>query len=142
MSTERTFIIDCDKWICGGDSIRHLHQCGLGNGITEMLNDCGYMCCLGQVSKQLYPNINLDGGDPEDVYRSNFENDRYFIDILCYYDEKYDRYANTELSVAAMSINDEKKTSVKTKISKLTDLFAGHGYDLNFINVPDWADDE
>lgn len=45
----KTLTIDCAKWRCGGAS----PETSLGFGDTRMLNDEGYMCCLGQLSLQL-----------------------------------------------------------------------------------------
>lgn len=42
-----TFTIDRSKWRCGGD----IEPRGLGT--TMMLNQEGFMCCLGQIGRQL-----------------------------------------------------------------------------------------
>ena len=48
---QKKFIIDRSKWRCGGnlsDGGTNLR----GEGITYLLNNQGFMCCLGQVAKQ------------------------------------------------------------------------------------------
>lgn len=42
-----TFTIDRSKWRCGGNIEPR------GKGPTQMLNQEGYMCCLGQIGRQL-----------------------------------------------------------------------------------------
>ena len=42
------FIIDYSKWRCGGN-----WENKLGEGETYMLNQEGFMCCLGQCQSQL-----------------------------------------------------------------------------------------
>ena len=49
------FTIDRSKWRCGGDD-------GKGWGETQLLNEEGFMCCLGQCSLQ-------SGLSEEEIYR-------------------------------------------------------------------------
>lgn len=43
------YVLDVSKWVCGG-GMRHAEArvgCFMGDGPSQMLNEQGYMCCLG-----------------------------------------------------------------------------------------------
>lgn len=77
------FVIDRSKWRCGGndDPLKpHQINIAIGSGGVSLLNDDGFMCCLGQVCKQsAVPDYFLDGsGDPAglgDTFVSKFISD-------------------------------------------------------------------
>lgn len=122
MKTKRsTYTIDYKKWRSGSETS---NQVGIGD--TELINEEGYMCCLGQICRQINPTLNLLHittpvvlGEKiphlTDTYRNN--------------------YINSPLSLQAVSINDAEK-EIYMRIYKLKNLFHKNGITLRFINVP------
>jgi hypothetical protein len=47
MDKPKKLILDYSKWRCGMDGAN-----SLGDGETALLNDKGFMCCLGMFGKQ------------------------------------------------------------------------------------------
>jgi hypothetical protein len=126
------FVIDYAKWRCGRDGFHRL-----GEGDTKLLNKEGYMCCLGQVELQLglsEADI-FDTGTPSVTCVENIltepldEGDCEDSDSDCLYEL-------TELSIDAIEINDNTKTTPAEKMVALKELFAEHGHEIEFINVP------
>ena len=131
MEIKQTFTIDCNTWRCGDDG-----KYKLGEGNTALLNDKGFMCCLGQVALQLdvHEADLLGVGEPEGV-----ESDTIFgLLVTNEWDEdsENDIKHNTVLSSEAMGINDNGNTTIETKINDLKELFKADGYGLEFINIP------
>ena len=129
MEIKQTFTIDCNTWRCGDNG-----KYKLGEGNTVLLNDEGFMCCLGQVALQL------------DVHEADLlgkgEPDQLDIDIelltIRYNGDEEEEFiiANSELSSDAMRINDSTESTVSQKMKDLKELFNDNGYDLEFINIP------
>lgn len=114
------FEIDRSKWRCG-DFWYDSH----GEGSTYLLNDSGYMCCLGMVSEQLgfskHDMLNL--ATPSKLRKEN---------ILSEQDE-FEYYHSTRLSEEAMRINDSQ-ISREDREEKLVEVFKRYGHELVFIN--------
>lgn len=117
MSEPKKFTIERSTWRAGkyGD-----YQVGAGR--TELLNDQGYMCCLGQVL--------LQSGlaehqikNKETPYGTRIEN------FLC------TGINNTRLAIDAMEINDDKNLTTPQREQRLIELFKQHGYTLEFIGT-------
>lgn len=124
------FVIDRSKWRCGGSG-PHMQ----GTGPTELLNNDGFMCCLGQVCKQL--------GVPESkmlnvpapltlVHRSYTSAES--LHPLGYIVEA-GVLAGTALTQEAMSCNDNPYDSMRPEDREqtLTELFARNGHTLTFV---------
>jgi len=131
MEIKQTFTIDCNTWRCGDNG-----KYKLGEGNTALLNDEGFMCCLGQVALQLdvHEADLLGVGEPEGV-----ESDTILgLLVTNEWDEdsENDIKHNTVLSSEAMGINDNGNTTIETKINDLKELFKADGYGLEFINIP------
>ena len=131
MEIKQTFTIDCNTWRCGDDG-----KYKLGEGNTALLNDKGFMCCLGQVALQLdvHEADLLGVGEPEGV-----ESDTILgLLVTNEWDEdsENDIKYNTALSSKAMDINDASSTTIESKMNDLKELFKADGYDLEFINIP------
>lgn len=131
MEIKQTFTIDCNTWRCGDDG-----KYKLGEGNTTLLNNEGFMCCLGQVALQLdvHEADLLGVGEPEGV-----ESDTILgLLVTNEWDEdsENDIKHNTVLSSEAMGINDNGNTTIETKINDLKELFKADGYGLEFINIP------
>lgn len=124
------FIIDRQRWICGIPAIFSNAGCFHGDGDTLLLNEKGYMCCLGQISEQL--GVNRDY--LKYITRPNFLGNEYrtemFTEILI--DDK--NAGNSDLAQEAMNINDDASTTLEEKEVLLTKLFGEDGHELEFIN--------
>lgn len=118
------FVIDRSKWRCGGNSY---NKQGLGE--TQLLNEEGYMCCLGQISCQLgIPENKLLGyGTPSSLNIAN---------ILCHSFEYYGSpiYRSSVLASKAMQINDNGFLSNKEREIRLIELFNDHHHELEFVD--------
>lgn len=127
------FIIHRNKWRCGNMASNEQNRLGLGK--VALLNNEGYMCCLGQCLHQLgYPKSQLL--NYQDPYVIDSENafvakaDRGFFDTKA---SKARLFVNTELSKLAMEINDDFRTSVSVKEKRLKRLFKQHGKEIEFV---------
>lgn len=133
------FILDVKKWRCGGDD-NEINANSLGKGDTEMLNGEGYMCCLGQFSKQLGVSDRklLENGGPENVIGEystrRMKEKAKSLEAFVYLSEIRKGYRNTLLSKKAININDDEYTSPKQKIVKLKKLFKEYGHTIKVIN--------
>jgi hypothetical protein len=132
--------LDYAKWRCGGNN-PGLNV--LGEGRTCLLNDQGFMCCLGQISLQLksdltqesIKDINSPGSLSLEVPLLSGYQDDIWIDEDG--EEVNDsRWDDTDLSQEAMAINDNPLTTPEEKIVKLQELFGEEGYIIKVINKP------
>lgn len=116
------FIIDRSKWRCGG-SIDLNHR---GKGNICLLNGEGFMCCLGQIEKQL--------GIPENALINTSTpagtNVKNILTDTNYNGKTY----NNELSVHALMINDSPDFNDRQREKKLKQLFSYYGHEISFIN--------
>jgi hypothetical protein len=117
----KQFILDYSKWRCGRDSATNK----LGEGYTRLLNQEGYMCCLGQYCEQ-------EGVDVA-LLKNKYAPQSLGIKIPLL---TKDGFWETELSIKAMRINDNQFTTPDEKIEKLRELFAAQGVELKVINKP------
>lgn len=126
----KTITIDYSTWRCGGysESSENKH----GKGLTCLRNGQGFMCCLGQASLQMHPNIKED-----DILNTTVPNYCAAIPLGPLIKElDSGRRINSDLTRSAMQINDNERTTVKEKIRLLTQIFLQHKFKLKFINVP------
>jgi len=127
----KELILDYKKWRCGGDN-DGINALGLGD--TCLLNDEGFMCCLGQFSKQINEDLrnnNILGiGEPEDI--AIHIHDLNFVDNDA--EAENNGYSNTNLTYLAININDNEDTTPQEKIVFLTNLFKEHDYEIKVIN--------
>lgn len=122
-----TYTLDVSKWRCGGESRTN----SLGIGPTKMLNQQGYMCCLGQFSGQ-DPDALLDEATPAcvakviggEAYDSNF--------VIRY--KVSGNYEPTDLAGDLMEVNDDKLTSPAEKVEQIRALLAQEGHELMVID--------
>lgn len=125
-------ILDYSKWRCGGQDIARALNVpdigiGVGVGLTALCNTEGFMCCLGQWTKQLHPEYRLIGkGRPRDLGEMYEFTERVNGQI-----------ESSFFATEAMLINDSQYTSVDEKIQKLTELCKTYKYKLTVINKPD-----
>lgn len=117
-------------WRSGGDT--RLHSClipanVLGTGQTALLNDEGYMCCLGQFSAQqgIKKKLLLNVTSPAYI-RVPYLIKNFLLD----------NGVNSMFSINAMEINDDNKTTPEEKIKLLKVLCKEEGFILRVINKP------
>lgn len=118
--------IDRQKWICGSLFNRNSRN---GYGYTALLNDNGYMCCLGFVCQASGIDKDmLDIGEPSDLCQP-------IPDLVVEIKDEYNNnmFINTELTDKAMDINDNKETTPREKEELLKKLFADSIYELEFV---------
>lgn len=139
-SIPKKFTIDRSKWRCGGDSSVTMR----GVGDTELLNPEGFMCCLGQVSKQCGVSDGelLERLTPRVLAHESAKKVSPFLVEI----KKLKRYEEgdedplwhkraTALCETAMNINDDMSRSDEEREKDLTNLFAANGYELEFVGA-------
>lgn len=114
------FIIDRTKWRTGRESS---FQTGLGN--TALLNEEGFMCCLGFCSLQL-------GAKKEDLL--SFLSPKSITYLLNSNNPFIESDVNSALSNEAMEINDSELFSLEDKEDALKSLFEKFELSIEFIN--------
>jgi hypothetical protein len=109
-------VIDRAKWRTGGHS--SLNPSHTGKGSTLLLNDEGYMCCLGFRCHQMgIPKQDLLGEcTPEGLC------ELYTIPDLIYSDDG-DIWADTSFTNDAIGINDDSELSIKEREKAITEHF-------------------
>ena len=125
------FRIDRSKWRSGGAINAGKETVGLGK--TKMLNEQGFMCCLGQCCKQM----GLTDRQLENAFypsgcgwnKDKVEDDNPFVTV---YGKEVRYLADTRLSSAAWEINDSLRFNTEEREEKLIDLFKEHGHELEF----------
>ena len=92
-----------------------------GKGATRMLNAEGYMCCLGQICKQMgMPDVQLlDKGTPHSAGCT----DRLLMN---------NRGVNNHLSCDAMATNDHLAFSDEQREAELVKMFGDVGVEIVF----------
>ena len=131
----KVLVLDYRKWVCGGDSgIKRLKEkrakptqrTVLGKGLSALLNEDGYMCCLGQFCKQA-------GVDRKLMYKAAFPSEvEVIIEELSGTDKGYD----SDFSKNAAEINDDGEITVIQKVRKLKDLCRDIDRELKLKNFP------
>jgi len=116
--------IDRSKWRCGDDGRERA-----GVGSTRLLNREGYMCCLGFITRAVYPDLRI-----QDVL--------YPMRLGCIvpglsekgtFRDCPDALIDTELTVRAVSINDSKRLTREGREKQLLELFEDSPYALEFV---------
>lgn len=122
----KTLVLDTSKWRCGDCSIYEGNRLGVGH--TRLLNDEGYMCCLGQFARQLSKDVSiLNVSMPGDMNKK--------IPLL---NEEIPISGGTIIKSSLFSrdcseINDNEKTSIEQKLLALGILCLAEGIDLEVI---------
>lgn len=122
------YILDVSKWRCGEGDEKENKTNNLGFGQTELLNDEGYMCCLGQFAKQVgVSDSSLKGNAvPSDV---GFVYDETFVE------EIVTGYKDKSLANILMNINDNEDTSIEEKIQLIKEELEECGHSLKVVNL-------
>lgn len=121
----KELILDYSKWRCGNFGWNQL-----GRGETYLLNNEGFMCCLGQFCQQLGISIEalLNNAEPEEVCNAEY-------DLFVYKDESRG-ICNTFFTRKLIGINDDRATTPEQKIHSIKSLLAEEGIELKVINKP------
>lgn len=135
----KKLILDYSKWRCGKDSEYYIDDAtkrALGKGSTLLLNNSGFMCCLGQFSLQLNNSLTeqdiLSKATPSDLNK-----EIPILSVFCAFaSSPIPSYFNSELSQKAIRINDDIDTTIDQKITELKELFATVGYEIEVVNQP------
>ena len=114
-------IINRSKWRTGGNT--NDSSCKTGEGYTALLNEKGYMCCLGFRCHQMgVPKKDLLGkGVPDELY------DEWDIPDLV------NEFGNdTNFTRQAVKINDNVSYTHEEREKKITEHFATIGVTVEF----------
>lgn len=128
-SEKKEIIIDRSKWRTGGWITKH-NKNTTGCGDVALLNEEGNMCCLGFISRQ------QSKKSKEQYFNRAIPSELSFVVTGLSYRTKDGSVLDTDLSDAAMDINDNTKTTYKQKEKELIELFNKNKYSpykLKFI---------
>lgn len=128
------YVLDVEKWICGGGSHNENEACSTGIGMSQMLNRDGYMCCLGQFAVQKGVSEKALRGAGTPVGASTHLKT---LDETTIYDATFltPDGSHTELAKKLMSVNDDRDTKVTTKISYIRRALKADGHSLKVLNL-------
>ncbi len=114
------FTIDRSTWRFGGDVLARNEKFGT----TYLLNEQGFMCCLGQCHRQMGYNDKsiLKKGSPQAVKGTPRPNPFLF------------GLENSPLTTMCIGINDDPELSNEEREAKLIAAFKGCNLTLEFIN--------
>lgn len=125
----KTLTLDYSKWRAGGTSVFSSKENEIGQGDTRLLNESGFMCCLGQFALQCDFSV-------EEIIRKNGPCDLRKEMPLFNQSGEYG-FVNTSLACKCIGINDDRTTTYKQKIFSLHRLLKEHGIELIVINTPE-----
>lgn len=129
--TVKEYTLYIPEWRCGRQG-----DYALGEGDTQMLNEEGFMCCLGQFALQ-------EGVDESDVFACYTP--AQVADKVGIYDPKLVRpnsgnsqyqgsYLITDLTGSLMDINDDTHTTPVKKIRLIREELSLYGITLNVVD--------
>lgn len=121
----KTLVLDCSTWRCGSNGKNKL-----GKGVTALLNNQGYMCCLGQFAEQLGvdESLLLNEGQPDDIEVNRV------IELITVKNKLGGIKDNSMFTERATKINDNALTTPQQKIKQLTRLLKKYRRELKVIN--------
>lgn len=122
------FTIDRSKWRCGGGDDGDRAR---GTGATLLLNEEGYMCCLGQFCQQLGVDGLLRRATPDVLHRLDKRDLTPLVGILV--NQENGRFYDNDLCQLAVEINDDHECNDAERETALTELLAKHGHTLRFV---------
>ncbi len=133
MKLPKELVLNYRTWICGQPDINENKKNCHGKGFTSLLNKEGFMCCLGQFSKQakckkedlLYVSM------PEEL-------DKLIVGLT---KKKKNMFGDldiidTKMSERAININDDEDTTIIEKVRGLRKTFGRNGYTIKLKNFP------
>ena len=128
------FLIDRSKWRSG-----NIGEHAIGKGYPMMLNNEGFMCCLGQCSAQYNEgSVDIFGfATPAGVakkYRQVLNGANKVIRLLTQVNGNL--ISNSDFSEQAMEINDDPELSTEIREEMLRYLFESEGHEIEFSGEP------
>lgn len=121
MRDKNTIVIDRSKWICGRPDVcsgKNTH----GEGETFLLNEEGFMCCLGFATHQI-------ARCSKDRLCGMYRPLDYYSFI---FPDSEGKYKLIDIEQEAVMINDDESLTRKTREKKLKTLFKKIGLKLVF----------
>lgn len=121
----KKFKVDRSKWRCGDDG-PYAH----GEGETQLLNEEGFMCCLGYCLNQLkVPKKKLKKVEVPEQVEGITES---VLVRRVKMEEKYEYLHDSALTIEAITTNDQKFYTREEREAKLSEIFKKHGQELVF----------
>lgn len=129
------FVLDYSTWRSGGEEYDDSDNV-VGKGDTELLNEEGYMCCLGQLCLQLglVEEDIRDYTSPGTVAKYKEHTTEKLIPLLA---TSHRIDTNSAFSLRAMEINDNSEFTIGKRIAHLKKLFVENGIEMEVINMPE-----
>lgn len=115
-SSLKPFYLSLSKWRCGEKGPNKI-----GDGSTMLLNQEGFMCCLGQGVKQFDASADIRGR-----FYPPSSGTKYPLFV------KDDE--STIFSLDAVGINDDEDLTTEERVVALEFLLQGEGYRLMVVN--------
>ena len=123
MNLPKELVLDYKIWRSGGPF--HYHGEVVGEGDTQLLNEGGYMCCLGQFCEQ--------AGVPRDSLH-----DKEYPDVLGSAPKLLVKNGyTTDLASRAAEINDCSRLPTAVRVVQLQKLFRKHKKTIVLKNFPE-----
>lgn len=121
-------IIDRSKWRTGGSS-----EIKTGQGHTELLNEEGYMCCLGFfcISRKIEKNSIISITEPEMLLHTN--DGKKIPELVNIMNDEEDYLVPTFFCARAMEINDSHIILIEEKEEMIKELFKEKNIEVEFI---------
>lgn len=121
-------IIDRSKWRTGGSS-----EIKTGQGHTELLNEEGYMCCLGFfcISRKIEKNSIISIPEPEMLLHAN--DGKKIPELVKIMNDEEDYLVSTFFCARAMEINDSHIILIEEKEEMIKELFKEKNIEVEFI---------
>lgn len=126
MTDVKKFVIERERWFRGRDNARLLVN------VATDSPDFGKMCCLGffGIACGIDPEQLLGMGSPEDR-----KEEPWSSWVLRENDET--GYVEDSRSINSLiAVNDDRKISDAARESRITELFAKHGVEVEFVDGP------
>ncbi len=138
---QKKLIIDRSKWRAGGaDTDDDPYNSRVGEGDTRLLNDKGYMCCLGFACKQ-FANAQDEHllNQPRPIIYLQFLNGTSTLkdigEVPYLTNTSLDGIATESLlTQRAITLNDSSLFTKAGREDRIRDLFAKHDVEVEFIN--------
>lgn len=130
------YVLDIAKWRCGGSGTGLRTSMNNKGDKTSMLDKHGNMCCLGQFAEQMGVEKSVLFETPDPMKVSNK------LGNSSVYDPAFLRTAwgvsgvllNSPLATTLMHVNDNRTTSLYTKVNKIRHYLEGEGHSLKVVN--------
>lgn len=139
------FVLDVKKWISGVPTQKG-PPISTGVGNTALLNNLGYMCCLGQFASQCgVPEKRLlDNSFPAEIAGISPEYDAVFVSIPAFPGEGEGpgHPVSSILAADLIAINDDDKIGTKSRIQQMRERLEKDGHELVVTNFADRTAEE